>query len=152
MLVNCITHNATPHRAVNATYVTSIHFFQDRKAFWCYLIGSPNPAFRELLKDGINAAFSIGSVRHTALTARSQSSIHRESATSDMLAPISGEVRLHQRAHKAVNVCLTPNRITLNQVQGVMPYKEGSVVILRNVNPAVRRSIAPLCGAHMLLV
>ena len=36
-----------------------VHFFQDRKALWCYLIGSPSPAFRELLKDGINKFCSL---------------------------------------------------------------------------------------------
>ncbi len=36
-----------------------VHFFQDRKALWCYLIGSPCVAFRELLKDGINKFCSL---------------------------------------------------------------------------------------------
>ena len=36
-----------------------IHFFQDRKAMWCYLIGNPSPAFRELLKDGIYTFCSL---------------------------------------------------------------------------------------------
>lgn len=31
-----------------------VHFFQDRKALWCYLIGDSCVAFRELLKDGID--------------------------------------------------------------------------------------------------
>ena len=36
-----------------------VHFFQDGKALWCYLIGSPSPAFRELLKDGVNTFCSL---------------------------------------------------------------------------------------------
>ena len=31
-----------------------VHFFQDRKALWCYLIGDSCVAFREVLKDGID--------------------------------------------------------------------------------------------------
>ena len=36
-----------------------IYVFEDKKALWCYLIGDPCVAFRELLRDGISKFCSL---------------------------------------------------------------------------------------------
>ena len=36
-----------------------VHFFHDRKALWCFLIGNSSVAFQELLKDGIDRFCSM---------------------------------------------------------------------------------------------
>ena len=36
-----------------------VHFFQDRKALWCYLIGGPSATFRDLLKYGISNFYTL---------------------------------------------------------------------------------------------